>query len=46
MLASLDPLGLPLATKVVAGNYASDPLYEPVIEQVRTTQNLEGILYV
>jgi len=46
MLASLDPLGLPLATQVVAGNYASDPLYEPAIEQVRRTLNQEGILYV
>ena len=41
MLASLEPLGLPLATKVVEGNQADDPLYEPVIEQVRTILNTD-----
>lgn len=46
MLASLDPLGLPLASQVVAGNEADDPLYEPAIEQVRTTLNQQGVLYV
>lgn len=46
MLASLDPLGLPLVTQVVSGNEADDPLYEPAIEQVRTLLNQEGILYV
>ena len=34
-LAVLDPLGLPLATEVVAGNRADDPLYLPIIERVR-----------
>ena len=29
MLASLEPLGLPLAADVVAGNCADDPLYVP-----------------
>ncbi len=46
MLATLDPLGLPLATEVVDGSRADDPLYEPTIEQVRTTLNRSGILYV
>lgn len=46
MLASLDPLGLPLATEVVDGSRADDPLYEPTIEQVRTTLNRSGVLYV
>lgn len=46
MLASLDPLGLPLATQVVAGNKADDLLYGPTINQVRTILNQEGILYV
>lgn len=46
MLASLDPLGLPLATQVVAGNEADDPLYIPAIEQVRSTLNQEGVLYI
>lgn len=46
MLSSLDPLGLPLATQVVSGNEADDPLYEPALEQVRTILNQEGVLYV
>jgi len=46
MLASLDPLGLPLASQVVAGNEADDPLYEPAIKQVQNTLNQEGVLYV
>jgi len=46
MLASLDPLGLPLATQIVAGNQADDPLYEPAIKQVRSLLNREGVLYV
>jgi len=46
MLASLDPLGLPLATQVVEGNEADDPLYEPVIKQIRNIIKQEGVLYV
>lgn len=46
MLASLDPLGLPLATEVVDGNRADDPLYGPTLEQIRATLNRSGILYV
>lgn len=46
MLASLDPLGLPLATQCVSGNEADDPLYEPAIKQVRSILNQEGVLYV
>lgn len=46
MLASLDPLGLPLASQVVNGNEADDPLYEPAIKQVRSILNQEGVLYV
>src|SRR5215203_4934220 len=33
--AVLDPLGMPLATAVVPGNTADDPLYIPVIRSVR-----------
>ena len=36
-LATLDPLGLPLATVVVPGNQGDDPLYRPLIKRVRTT---------
>jgi len=46
MLASLDPLGLPLATFVIDGNKVDDPLYKPAIEQVRSILNKEGVLYV
>ena len=31
MLAALDALGMPLATLVVSGNVADDPLYEPAL---------------
>jgi len=46
MLATLDPLGLPLATTVVDGSRADDPLYEPAIEQVRATLDRSGVLYI
>ncbi len=46
MLASLDPLGLPLATAVVDGSRADDPLYGPAIEQVRAVLNRQGVLYL
>ena len=35
MLATLDPLGMPLATLVVAGNEADDGLYAPAIIRAR-----------
>jgi transposase len=41
MLAALDPLGLPLATQVVAGNSADDPLYIPAVERV--LQIIDGV---
>jgi len=46
MLATLDPLGMPLATEVVAGQRADDPLYLPAIARVRTCLNQPGLLYV
>jgi transposase len=45
-LATLDPLGLPLATAVVPGNQADDPLYLPLIQRVRATLGSGGRLYV
>jgi len=45
MLATLDPLGMPLVTQVVSGNRADDPLYLPAIETVRASLNKSGILY-
>ena len=46
MLATLDPLGLPIATEIVPGQKADDPLYIPAIEQVRQTLSQSGLLYV
>ena len=46
MLSVLDPLGLPLATQVVAGQVADDPLYIPAIKQVSQSLQGHGMLYV
>ncbi len=46
MLSALDPLGLPLATQVVAGKAADDPLYIPAIKQVSQSLQGHGVLYV
>jgi transposase len=46
VLATLDPLGMPVATQVVAGNKADDPLYIPAIDQVRVGMGCRGLLYI
>jgi transposase len=46
MLAALDPLGLPVATDVLSGERADDPLYLPAIARVRTGMGRRGLLYV
>jgi transposase len=46
MLATLDPLGLPLATEVLSGQRADDPLYLPTIARVRACLKKPGLLYV
>jgi transposase len=46
MLSALDPMGLPVATQVVSGESADDPLYIPAIEQVSQSLNEHGLLYV
>ena len=46
VLATLDPLGMPVATQVVSGNKADDPLYIPAIDQVRAGVNRRGLLYI
>jgi transposase len=46
MLATLDPLGLPLATEVLSGERADDPLYLPAIARVRASLSRPGLLYV
>lgn len=45
-LSVLDPLGMPVATQVVSGESADDPLYVPAIEQVRRSLGMSGLLYV
>ena len=46
MQAVLDPLGMPLATDVVSGERADDPLYMPCIERVQASMGRHGLLYV
>src|SRR4051812_48391806 len=44
--AVLDPLGMPLATAVVPGHTADDPLYVPAIQAVRQALGPGGRTYV
>jgi len=46
MLSALDPLGLPLATQVVAGKVADDPLYLPAVRHVSQSLQMHGLLYI
>jgi transposase len=46
MMATLDPLGLPLALDVVSGEQADDRLYVPIIERVLTCLERQGLLFV
>ena len=46
MMGTLDPLGLPLVTDVVAGQHADDPLYVPVIDRVIASLNRQALLFV
>ena len=46
MLASLDPLGLPLAVDVVPGDRADDPLYLPCYQRVKQVLSEKGVLVV
>jgi transposase len=46
MLAALDPLGLPVATDVLPGQRADDPLSMPAIARVRESLRSPGLLYV
>ena len=45
-LSTLDPLGLPLVTRVVSGNAADDPLYLPQIKQVQAQLGCGGKTYI
>ena len=46
MVATLDPLPLPVVTQVLPGAAADDPLYGPAIQQVRRSLGRGGLLYV
>lgn len=46
MLASLDPLGLPLAVDIEAGNIADDGLYLPSYRRVKEIIKEKGLLVV
>jgi transposase len=45
-LATLDPLGMPVTTVVVAGNCADDPLYVPEIHKVQLAFGQGGKTFV
>lgn len=45
-LASLDPLGLPLVTKVVSGNRADNGMYLPLIEETQASLGRGGKSYI
>ena len=44
--AVLDPLGMPVATLVVPGNSADDPLYVPLAQQVQLAVGKGGKTYI
>ena len=46
MVASLDPLGMPVAVDVVPGNRADDPLYVPVYRRIKEIIPEQGLLVV
>ncbi|WP_088243451.1 IS1634 family transposase [Calothrix rhizosoleniae] len=46
MLSTLDPLGMPIATEILSGEKADDPLYIPAIQRVRSTLQQSGLLYI
>jgi transposase len=46
MLASLDPLGLPLVVDIVPGNVADDPLYVPSYHRAKEVITVQGVLVV
>lgn len=46
MLSTLDPLGMPIATEILSGEKADEPLYIPAIERVRSTLQQSELLYI
>src|SRR5689334_14416896 len=45
-LATLDPFGVPLASEVLSGAQADDPVYVPLIDRVHQGLGRAGLLYV
>lgn len=45
-LSTLDPIGLPITTTVVAGHSADDPLYVPEIIKLRQSLGASGLTYI
>jgi transposase len=45
-LATLDPFGIPLASEVLSGEQADDPVYVPLIDRVHRGLERAGWLYV
>ncbi len=45
-LATLDPFGVPLASEVLSGEQADDPVYVPLIDRVHQGLARAGLLYV
>lgn len=45
-LTTLDPLGLPVASAVVAGHHADDPLYRPLLKRMHDSLSVRGLLVV
>jgi transposase len=46
IVGALDLLGLPLATDVVSGEKADDPLYIPAVDRIVQMLNVLGLLFV
>ena len=46
MIGTLDPLGLPIATDVVSGEKADDPLYLPIYKRIKDILCKSGVLYI
>lgn len=46
MMASLDPMGMPLASNVVSGEQADDGFYRPLIERFEQGVGKPGVLFV
>jgi transposase len=45
-LATLDPFGVPLASEVLSGEKADDPVYVPLLDRVHQGWGRAGLLYV